>query len=101
MRLQRHLEYLEGPEAAADADDTSSYRAQQEAGLRYLEQKAAAANGSEPAVETSADESGQTWLLGAGFVAAVAAASILAAIVRSRRQKSVTPVKRERDQVNV
>jgi len=95
-----YLEYLDRQRATAQASDSSAYRAQQEAYLRYLEQKAAAASGGEPAVATSADDSGQPWLVGAGVAIAVAIASIVLAIIRTRPQETVTPVQRERDQVN-
>ena len=98
---QRQLEYLEGQEAAFAADDNGSYQAQQDAYLRYLEQKAAAANGAEPAVETSADDSGQPWLIGVGLAAAAIVASLVLAIVRSRRQESITPAHREREKLNL
>lgn len=95
---QRQLEILVGQEAGAS--DTSLYQAQQEAYLRFLEQKAAAANGAEP-VETSADDSGGAWLVGIGLVATVAVASIILAMVRSRRQEAITPALRDRDKLQV
>ena len=94
---QPQLEALE--DQLADAEDNSLYQAQQNAYLRFLEQKADAANGGEPAVETSTDDSGPPWLVGVGVVAIVAIASILAAILRSRRPEAVT--QDERDTVNV
>jgi hypothetical protein len=94
---QPQLEALE--DQLADAEDNSLYQAQQNAYLRFLEQKADAANGGEPAVGTSTDDSGPPWLVGVGVVAMVAIASILAAILRSRRPEAVT--QDERDTVNV
>jgi hypothetical protein len=96
---QRQLENLIGQEAGAS--DTSLYQAQQEAYLRYLEQKAAAANGGEPAIEASADDSGGPWLVGVGLVAIVATASIILAMVRSRRQEVVAPAMRDLDKLQV
>jgi hypothetical protein len=92
---QPQLKALE--DRLADAGDNSLYRAQQDAYLRFLEQKADAAN--EPAVGTSTDDSGPPWLVGVGVLAIVAIASILAAILRSRRPEAVT--QDERDMVNV
>jgi hypothetical protein len=94
---QPQLEALE--DQLADAGDNSLYQAQQDAYLRLLEKKADAANGGEPAVGTSTDDSGPPWLVGVGVVAIVAIASILAAILRSRRPEAVT--QDERDTVNV
>lgn len=94
---QHQLEALE--DQLADAGDNSLYQAQQGAYLRFLEQKAAAANGGEPAIEASADDSGGPWLVGIGLVAIVAIASVLAAILRSRRPEAV--IQDERDTVNV
>ncbi|HSJ60333.1 MAG TPA: hypothetical protein VK895_03815, partial [Jiangellaceae bacterium] len=94
---QHQLEALE--DQLADAGDNSLYQAQQDAYLSFLEQKAAAANGGEPAIEASADDSGGPWLVGIGLVAIVAIASILAAILRSRRPEAV--IQDERDTVNV
>lgn len=94
---QPQLDALE--DQLADAGDNSLYQAQQDAYLRFLEQKADAANGGEPAVGTSTDDSGPPWLVGVGVVAIVAIASILAAILRSRRPEAVT--QDERDTVNV
>ena len=90
------------PAPGQEASDRSAYRAQQDAYLRFLEQKAAAVSDGEPAVETTAGDSGQPWLVGAGVVTAVAIASLGLAAVRTRRQTTVTtvtPVQRERDQV--
>ena len=94
---QHQLEALE--DQLADAGDNSLYQAQQDAYLSFLEQKAAAANGGEPAIEASADDSGGPWLVGIGLVAIVAIASIRAAILRSRRPEAV--IQDERDTVNV
>lgn len=94
---QHQLEALE--DQLADAGDNSSYQAQQDAYLRFLEQRAAVANGGEPAIEASADDSGGPWLVGIGLVGIVAIASILAAILRSRRPEAV--IQDERDTVNV
>jgi hypothetical protein len=94
---QPHLEALE--DQLADAGDNSLYQAQQDAYLRFLEQKAGAANGGEPAVGTSTDDSSPPWLVGVGLVVIVTIASILAAILRSRRPEAVT--QDERDTVNV
>lgn len=96
---QHQLEALE--DQLADAGDNSLYQAQQDAYLRFLEQNAAAANGGEPAIEASADDSGGPWLVGIGLVAIVAIASIVLAMIRSRRQEAVTPVLRDRDRLQV
>ena len=93
---QPQLEALEDRQAGAD---NSLYQAQQDAYLRFLEQKANAANGGEPAVVNSTEDSGLPWLLGVGVVAIAVIASIVAAVLRSRRPEAVTQA--DRDMVNV
>ena len=98
---QRQLENLIGQEAGAGTDDNASYRAQQDAYLRFLEQKAESASDDQPAIEISADDSGQPWLLGVGAVVIVAVAGFVLAIVRPRRIEAVTAVERNREHVSV
>jgi hypothetical protein len=78
----RQLEYLIGQEAGAS--DTGN-----------------AASGGDRAGQPGADESGGPWLVGIGAVAAVAVASVILAIARSRRQAAVTPAPHERDKLQV
>jgi hypothetical protein len=94
---QPQLEALEDRQEGAG--DNSLYQAQQDAYLRFLEHKANAATGGEPAVVTSTEDSGPPWLVGVGVVAIVAIASIVAAILRSRRPEAVTEA--DRDTVHV
>ena len=79
---QRQLEYLTGQEVGAS--DTGN-----------------ATSGGDRAVQPGADESGRPWLVGVGVIAAVAIASIILAIVRSRRREAVTPTLRERAKLKV
>ena len=58
-------------------------------------------SGVDSAVQPGADESGGPWLVGVAAVAAVAVASIILAMVRSRRQEAVTPARRDRDKLKV
>jgi hypothetical protein len=95
------LEALIGQEAGLGADAKGMYQAQQDRYLQFLEQKAAAASGGEPAVEIAADDSGQPWLVGIGVAALAAVASIALAVVRSRRREAVTPVAHDRDTLKV
>lgn len=94
------LQDLAGTAVDVAAADNASHQAQQDAYLTYLEQKAAAANAAEPADETGAESFGQPWLIGVGAVILVAAGSVAAAIVRSRRPEPLTPIQRDRDRVN-
>jgi hypothetical protein len=61
--------------------------------------RADVASGSEPAANSGDGESSQPWLVGIGLVATVAVASIILAIVRSRRQEA--PALRDRDKLQV
>ncbi len=94
------LEFLNQHDEAAQPPATRSIDTlRQERHLRLLEGQEAPTAG-EPAVETSADDSGLPWLLGAGVVAMVAVASIALALVRSRRPEIVTAAQRDREELN-
>ena len=114
-RLQAQVEYLEQQAvqtSAAGSTDAQMPKAQVEyqerlaaqsstsgqadaqmpkAQVEYLERQAAEAT----------DDSGPSWLLGAGAVAAIAIGSVVVAAIRSRRPDTSTPDEREREKLTV